>query len=112
MALPRLRLRYLWDSQTIIAVGPRGEVLAAEPLARLIVRAPRRKDALPENGFGYEIDAVRDAVIAEAQLAGHPAPRGWAHRLHGKAIHTSKPRDASMKIWELRKALDGLDGGR
>ncbi len=94
-AKPRqsVELRYLWDSQTIIAVDGQGQVLASEPLARLIVQAPRRKALHPgPRVYGYEIDAVRNAVIAEAQLAGTPAPEGWVHRLHGKAIHTSKER--------------------
>ena len=91
---PALRLRYLWDSQTIIVVAPAGQVLAAAPLARLIVEAPRRKEILPRNDYGYEIAALRDAGAAEAQLAGRPAPAGRAPMIHGKAIHSCNPRDA------------------
>ena len=88
--IPPVRLLYLWDSQMVIAVNERGEVLAAERVARLIAHAPRRErpHLSPKKLFGEEIDAIRNAVIAEAQLAGQPAPEGWAHRIHGKPIHT------------------------
>ena len=88
-----VRLRYLWDSQTIIAVNARGDVLAAESIARLVVEAPRRKALVPPQSCGYEIDAIRDAVIARAHLAGQPAPRGWTRPMHGKDIDTSTPRE-------------------
>jgi len=88
-----VRLRYLWDSQTVIAVNARGEVLASTPLAELIVEAPRRKSLPQALLYGYELDAIRDAVIAQAHLVGAPAPRGWARPLHGKNIHTSKTGD-------------------
>jgi hypothetical protein len=89
----KVRLRYLWDSQTIIAVNGRGEVVASESVARLIVGATRRQALVPPGRCAYELDAIRQAVIAEAHLAGLPAPRGWTRRVHGKDVHTSKIRD-------------------
>jgi len=114
-----VRLRYLWDSQVVIAVNERGDVLATAPVARLIMEAPRRRALLPPDDYAYEVDAIRDAVIAEAHLAGLPAPRGWVRRIHGKNILASKTREGAVTsepegtrgVPGLRAAIDGPCAG-